>query len=207
VAATPDLLLRDGRTTSTVTVTANDAASRPVPNLPLHLDLEVDGVTGGLGTLSQRDVVTGSDGRATAIYTSPLRAPDGQVDEATVRIVATPVGSNSANMTGSVATIQLKSGDQAGGPTASFVYSPANPRPNDKILFDARGSAPSTGSIIVGWLWDFGDGNDFPVVPYLAATGPTFSQDYLKSGQYHVVLTVIDSAGRRSQAAKTVFIG
>jgi PKD repeat protein len=166
----------------------------------------VEGEPTGLGTLSQRDVVTGSDGRATVVYTAPTRAPDGQLDEATVQILATPIGTNAGNMTGSLVLIQLKSANQDGGPTASFVFSPVAPRIFDKILFDARASAPSTGAAIVGWEWDFGDGNNNPVVPYLPGTGPTISHDYLHAGRYTVVLTVIDSTGRRAQAAKIVFV-
>jgi hypothetical protein len=206
LAATPDLLLRDGRTTSTVTITANGPTSKPVANLGLHLDLRVEGEPTGLGSLSQRDVVTGSDGRATVVYTAPTRAPDGQLDEATVQILATPVGTNAGNMTGSLVLIQLKSADQNGGPTASFIYSPVAPQIFDRILFDARASSPSPGAAIVGWEWDFGDGNNDPLVPYLPGNGPTITHDYIKAGRYTVVLTVIDSAGRRAQAAKIVTV-
>jgi hypothetical protein len=205
--ATPDLLQRDGRTTSVVSIAAFDAAQRPVPNLGVHLDLRVDGLPGGLGTLSQRDVVTGSDGRVSVIYTTPLQAPNGQLDDATVQVLATPVGTNAGNTTGTMVLIQLKSPDQAGGPTASFTYSPVEPTAGTSILFDARASAPSTGFAIVGWQWDFGDGNDFPLVPYLSAPGPTFSHDYNFAGQYTVVLTVIDSNNfRRAQAVKTLIV-
>jgi len=207
MTATPDLLQRDGRTTSVVTISANDAAQRPVANLGLHLDLQVDGLPGGLGTLSQRDIVTGSDGRASVIYTTPLRAPDGQVDDATVQILATPVGTNASNTTGTKVLVQLKSPDQAGGPTASFVYSPVEPAAGARIFFDARASAPSAGFSIVAWQWDFGDGNDFPLVPYLSAPGPTFTHDYTFPGQYTVVLTVIDNNNfRRAQAVKTLIV-
>lgn len=206
LSASPDLLPRDGRAQSAVTVSAYDAAQRPVANLGVHLDLRVEDIPGGLGTLSQRDIATGSDGRATVIYTAPMRAPDGQADDATVQVIVTPVGTDAGNSTSTMLKILLKSQDQAGGPTASFIYSPTAPKAFDKIIFDARASSPSTGGAIVGWEWDFGDGNNFPVVPYLPAAGPTFSHDYAHAGQYTVVLTVIDSTGRRAMATKTVIV-
>lgn len=206
LSASPDLLPRDGWAQSVVTISAYDASQRPVANLRVHLDLQVENIPGGLGTLSQRDIVTGSDGRATAIYTAPMRAPDGQSDDATVQVVVTPVGTDAGNTTSSMLKILLKSQGEAGGPTASFVYSPTAPHPLDKILFDARASSPSTGASIVGWQWDFGDGNNTPLVPYLSGAVPTFTHDYLKPGQYTVVLTVLDSNNRRATATKILTV-
>lgn len=200
LSATPDLLPRDGRATSTVTMSAYSGSSKPVPGLGLHLELNVIGGTGGLGTLSQRDVTTGSDGRASVTYLSPERAPLAHADDATVQIVVTPVGSNASSSSSSAITIRLTSPDQAGGPTASFTFGPKEPKIGYTILFDASASRPSAGSTIVQWFWDFDDGNSNPRQPYLSSNGPTFTHEYNKSGPFTVGLTVLDSAGRRSTA-------
>lgn len=206
LSATPDLLQRDGRTTSVVTVSAYDGSNKPVANLGLHLDLSLEGGTGGLGTLSQKEVTTGSDGRATVIYTSPLPAPLTQSDEATINISVLPVGTNGGNATGTALTIRLIAANQAGGPTASFVFGPKAPKLGDTILFDASASQPSIGSSIVTYAWDFGDGNAFVRVPYLTSPGPTITHEYNKSGPFTVGLTIVDSAGKRNTATFALFV-
>jgi hypothetical protein len=206
MSATPDLLQRDGRTTSTVTVSAFGPASQPVPGVGLHLALQLSGGTGGLGTLSHTNVTTGADGRAVVTYTSPLPAPLGQADDATVNIIVTPVGSNASSATSSAIAVRLVSPDAAGGPTASFVLGPKTPKVGDTILFDASASQPSTGNSIIAWAWDFGDGNANPRVPYLMGTGPTMTHEYNKSGVFTVGLTIIDSAGKRSTATYTLVV-
>ena len=206
LTASPDLLQRDGRAVSVVTVTAYNASSQAVPNQAVHFDIRVEGQTGGLGALSQRDVVTGSDGRATVLYTSPLPAPLGQSDEATVQLILTSVGTNNANAVPSALTIRLTGANLAGGPSASFVLGPRSPRLGDTILFDASASAPSTGNSIVAYAWDFGDGNASPRVPYLTSTGPTITHEYNKTGVFTVGLTVVDSAGKRATATYTLIV-
>lgn len=198
--ATPDLLQRDGRTTSAIKISAFNGSSQPVAGLGLHLELRLDGGTGGLGTLSQSNVTTGGDGSATVTYTSPLPAPLGHTDDATVSIIVTPVGTNASNATSSAIAVRLMSADQVGGPTATFGFGPRVPKVGDTILFDASASLPSTGSSITTWAWDFGDGNASPRVPYLVADGPTITHEYNKSGPFTVGLTVIDSNGRRATA-------
>lgn len=206
LTATPDMLQRDGRTTSTVTISAYGGSSQPIPGLALNLQLQVSGGAGGLGTLSQTNVTTGTDGRATVLYTSPLPAPLGQADDATVNIVVTPVGNNSASATSSTISVRLVGPDAAGGPTASFVFGPRSPRVGDTILFDASASAPSKGNSIIAWAWDFGDGNANPRVPYLIASGTTITHEYNKSGVFTVGLTVIDSAGKRATATFALLV-
>lgn len=201
LAASPDLLARDGRTTSAISVTARDGAAKPVANVALHLELQVDGGTGGLGTLSQSDVVTGANGVATATYTSPLPAPLGQSDDAVVKIVVRPVGTNAVNAVNSSVSVRLTGVSQSGGPTASFILGPASPKVGDTILFDAAASQPSTGASIVAFAWDFGDGNASPRVPYLMSDGPTITHEYNKSGPFTVGLTIIDSNGKRATAS------
>jgi hypothetical protein len=201
LAAAPDLLPRDGRAVSTISVTARDGAAKPVANVAFHLELQLDGGTGGLGTLSQSDVVTGANGVATATYTSPLPAPLGQADDAVVRILVRPVGTNAVNAANATVSVRLTSVSQAGGPTASFILGPTAPKVGDTILFDASASQPSTGASIVAFAWDFGDGNASPRVPYLMSDGPTITHEYNKSGPFTVGLTIIDSNGKRATAS------
>ena len=71
LSASPDLLPLDGTAQAFIGIFARDPNREAVPNLVLTLQI---GTTRGFedfGRLSVRRVVTGSDGRASAIYTAP----------------------------------------------------------------------------------------------------------------------------------------
>jgi PKD repeat protein len=200
LSATPDLLARDGRQTSTITVQAHDSNGAPLAQLGVALGMSVESASGTLGSLSQTQVTTGADGRASVVYTAPLPATLGQSNNATVQIFALPIGTNSANATFSGVTLRLVGATSGSGAAATFVYGPRSPKMGDTILFDASQSAPTKGASIIAYAWDFGDGNASPRVPYIMSDGPTITHEYNKTGTFTVGLTIIDSAGNRSTA-------
>jgi len=73
-------------------------------------------------------------------------------------------------------------------PVASFTFSPATPKVNEVVTFDASASSDSDGSI-VSYKWDFGDGNVTTV------SGATITHAYAASQSYTVTLTVTDNDG------------
>ena len=106
VTATPDVIPSDGRSQSSIAVTARDAYGQPIRNLTVRTETLVNKVIVEFGKLSSRTVLTDSSGRATLTYTAP--AIDGELDTGTlVEIGATPVGSNFANAVMRTATIRL----------------------------------------------------------------------------------------------------
>src|SRR5215831_9945744 len=56
---------------SAITVLAIGADGRPVPQLPVRLNMVIDGVAQDYGTLRERNIVTGTDGTASTTYTAP----------------------------------------------------------------------------------------------------------------------------------------
>ena len=72
-------------------------------------------------------------------------------------------------------------------PTSSFTFSPLAPMPGDIITFDASASHDPDGYII-GYRWDFGDGN------VLTTVNPTATHSYPVDGAYTVELTVTDDS-------------
>ncbi|CAM2069668.1 PKD domain-containing protein [Sulfidibacter corallicola] len=83
-------------------------------------------------------------------------------------------------------------------PTASFTFSPTNPRIGDAVRFDASGSSAPDGSI-VAYTWDFGDGG--------AGTGESVQHSYLVSRSFLVTLTVRDSNGKTDSTSREVTVG
>ena len=84
-------------------------------------------------------------------------------------------------------------------PTATFVTSPANPVIAQQVNFNASQSRPAPGRTIRSFEWDFGDGT--------TGTGQSTSHAYASTGQFTVLLTVTDDAGRTATAAQTVTVG
>jgi PKD repeat protein len=210
VTATPDTLTQDGGSASTIVVSAFGPNGEAKPGVTFKLDMFVDGTAVfDYGTLSTRTLVTGSNGQATATYTAP-RAVAG--DEATcnnlpggcVTITATPVGTNYvANATRAVQIHLVPSGiiqpPNGVTPAAAFSFSPSPALVLSQVTFNAGASTAGAGHHIVGYRWNWGDGD--PVQTYSV---PTEQHDYVTAGTYSVTLTVIDELGQETSALRSV---
>ncbi len=86
----------------------------------------------------------------------------------------------------------------AANPVAAFTISPTDPRVGTSIVFNAGPSTVPTGRTLVGFDWDFGDGNQ--------KSGITATHTYNRVGTFTVVLTVTDNTGRKSVASRTVTV-
>lgn len=71
-------------------------------------------------------------------------------------------------------------------PTANFTWTPALPKANDEVTFDASASVPNGGNI-TEYKWDFGDNG--------TALGIIVYHSFSESGNYTVTLNVTDSEG------------
>ena len=77
VNAIPDAINQDGGSQSSIRVAAIGPDGQPIANLPLRVDMLVDGVATDYGILSARTVVTNGSGVATVVYTAPPPPPNG----------------------------------------------------------------------------------------------------------------------------------
>jgi PKD domain-containing protein len=201
VTASPDTIPQDGATQSVVTIVARDAHSQPIANLTLRLDVFADGAAANdFGRLSARNITTGSDGRATAVYTAPKGLFGDSTPEALIRIYVTPVGTNLDNAVARSVSIRLVPPATIyapGSPIASFTYSPNSPKAGQDVFFNASGSTDTDGSI-VEYQWTYGDGD----VEY----GLSQTHDFPNAGTYNVILTVTDNVGNKASTTRTITV-
>lgn len=81
-------------------------------------------------------------------------------------------------------------------PTASFVFSPTQPRTSQDIFFSAEASRAANGRRLVAYDWNFGSGR--------TGTGVTVAKRYDTPGSYVVTLTVTDDAFQQTTVSQTV---
>lgn len=202
VTVSPDVLSLDGASQSLVTITARDPNSKPVRNLSLRAEISVGGVRADYGSLSARNVVTGSDGRATLVYTAP-GAPNGPTEDPStvVDILVTPIGTDYNNQSSRLASIRLVAPGiviPPGGGKAAFTFSPSAPTDHQNVLFDASTSTSTGLTPIATYSWDFGDGE--------TSTGKITSHAFDEPGTYIVTLTIADQFNRTDSISQAVTV-
>jgi PKD repeat protein len=198
IQADPDTLNQDGASQSVIAIQARDGSNQPIRNLSMRVETSVNGVLADFGRLSARTLVTGSDGRATLVYTSPP-APAEPVDTFTiVTLLVTPIGTDQATAVPRSVNIRLVPPGVIlppnGTPLPSFTFSqPA--QEGTPIQFDASSSRDD--GQIVSYRWDFGDRS-------AQASGVRVTHTYAQGGTYGVTLTVTDD--RSLSASTTSFV-
>jgi PKD repeat protein len=201
IQVSPDVLTQDGASQSLVTITASDSNGQPFRNLSLRAEISVNGTITDFGTLSARNVVTDTNGRATLTYTAPAPAAVA-VSSTDVEIRVTPTGSDFANETPRQATIRLVPSGFLPPPITSvtplFTVNPPSPNDHEVALFDAS-TSKSTNGPIASYVWNFGDGG--------TASGITAQHAYNTSGTFIARLTVTDIIGATNFASQGVTVG
>lgn len=167
----PTLPVSGGATT--IRVTAYDENLNPLGNIPVILTTD----SGQLNSKGNA-IVTDNSGTAEDVLITTATA-----------LVTASSGEIAAEITVNVATNET--------PTASFVYSPTNPKIDEKVYFNASGSTDEDGTI-VSYGWDFGDGR--------RASGKTTNHRYKVTGTFTVVLTVTDDTGNSASASQTITV-
>ena len=201
-----DLLVRDGRDSSTVIVTARDDQGAPLRGLQVLLEILVNGQAAEtFGTLLPRTISTGGDGRATATYTAPPAPSTGAGASNLVTIRASTVGTNYQLSKSQVVDIRLvpPTVTTPGAPVAFFSYAPSSAITTSTLVaFNASGSYPINGSRIMNYAWDWGDGttDNFN-------SSPTEDHDWVGAGVYAVTLTVTDDLGQRASTTQLITVG
>jgi PKD repeat protein len=80
-----------------------------------------------------------------------------------------------------------------------FNFSPQTPEELQVVNFNGSISKPGSDRTIVGYSWDFGDGDP-------PKTGVRVTHDFVKTGIYLVTLTVTDDQGKLWPVSKPVTV-
>jgi PKD repeat protein len=84
-------------------------------------------------------------------------------------------------------------------PEASFVSSPAAPKVNSLVSFNASASKGAEGRSITEYQWDFGDGT-----PVVSTASPVVTHMFGTAATYTVTLRVTDSMGKFAAVSEEV---
>ncbi|HXH07533.1 MAG TPA: PKD domain-containing protein [Vicinamibacterales bacterium] len=202
VSAVPDVLTQDGASQAVVTAVARDAQGRPLANVGLRAEIRLDDMVVDFGRLSARTLATGSDGRATVVYTAPMPPLDPVDTNTVVQIAMTPFGSDYASTAWAVRSAFIRLVPPGvilppnQRPLADFTFAPSSPSPKEKITFDGSASTDPDGSV-VAWNWRFSDGD--------TRTGRVVQIAFDQPGSYSATLTVTDDRGLQSSPTTKSF--
>lgn len=206
LTATPDSISQDGASQSSIAVVARGPDGTAKAGVSIRVQTAVNGALQDYGTLSARTIVTGTDGRAVAVYTAPPPAASlgsGSI----VTILVTPIGTNYQTATGQSAEIRLVPPGvvlpPASAPTPNFTVSPQPVSAGIAANFDASRSCASQSSCsstagITSFSWNFGDGS--------SGVGPVTAHTFAAAGSYMVTLTVTNDRGLTNSTAQAVSV-
>lgn len=200
VSASPDILPEDGASQSVIRVLALGPDGQPVPNVPLRIDMAVGSIIVDYGQLSARNVTTNANGEATVVYTAPVSPQPGTDFGTVVDIQVLRVGGDFGSVVGTGVSIRLvpeTTAQTPGAPQPNFFFTPAEPRAEQQVQFDASASDDPDG-IIVAYSWNYGDGD--------IETGVVQQHDFASAGTYLVTLTVTDNQGKRASLTKAITV-
>lgn len=209
LSATPDAVPADGASKSVVVVQAVNSAGQPFPSVVLNLAVASLTPDVPVGSLSASRVVTGADGKASVVFTSPAAAGLGF---AVNRVFATPTGLDASNSNSSTFQVDINLlpvgaappiivVPNSPAPTAEFTSSPSSPIVNQNVFFNGSGSKASVGHSISSYRWDFGDGTSD------STSGVSPVHQYALAGTYNVSLTVTDNVGAQATKTNQVVVG
>jgi len=202
ISANPNSLTQDGAAQAQITVLVRGSANQPIANLPVRLSTAAKGVVADFGQLAAKQIVTGSDGRATVTYTAPDSARSAADVLTAVTILATPAGTDASATIARSITISLTQPGivvpPSAPPVAKFTFSPLDPTGDQQVFFDA--STSTSTNPIASYFWNFGDGTTATGV----APGHSFSgcrSNGTIPQTFVVGLTVTDTTGQSASAS------
>lgn len=210
LTASPDVLVQDGVSISTITAVALDPAGNPIANVSLLWR----GFASSLAavptvTLTQQTSVTNAEGRSSIGLVAPAPPVVMPDDDVTITVTATPTGrlgteENFNNATPRTVLVQLQpplgTPQPNNDPVAVIVADPPIAVVNQTIRFDASLSTDEGQACGAkcSYIWEFGDGT--------VEKGITVIHAYTSADTFTVTLSVTDDRGGLDEATVDIRI-
>jgi hypothetical protein len=203
IQASPDTVLWDGSSQSSITVDARGPNNQPVRGLSMRVDMFLGALPADFGTISARTIVTGDDGRARLVYTAPPKPLDGGEGQV-LTLGFTPIGTDYSNAARRTVDIKLIPPGVIlppnNAPVPAFTFSPGAPSTFSAVFFDA--SSTKDEGVPCGnncsYTWSFGDGS--------SGSGMNVDHEFRSAGTFTVTLRVTDTRGQSAQTSQTLSI-
>jgi PKD domain-containing protein len=205
LAASPDVLTADGRSTAAVQAVVHDQNGHTSAGVPITFALlDSSGTFADIGALNTTSAVTGPDGTATVIYRAPFRTDF--TANGTVQVGARPLGTDARSAIYRTVAIELRSAEGRLFPPKDnntlpncgiVVEAPNGFKTGQDILFQTASNDPD--GTIVRYFWTFGD--DSPTEDL-----PDVNHAYKVAGSYTVTHIVTDNNGGQKDCTVAVTI-
>jgi len=179
---------------SLVIITVFDASGQPKPNQTVRVDTVVNGQLSIFGHLSMNTLITGSDGRASTVFTAPGTPPDcpNFNPDGSVTIRATPVGTDFLASSASATSVSIFMAlPTVVNAVSGFVvdFTAATISGTRNFTFNGS-SSNSPGHAIINYTWRASDG-------WTESGGsPVVDHDFGTPGTYVVTLSITDDIGQ-----------
>jgi PKD repeat protein len=203
LAATPDRMVRDGTSKSTISAVVHDATGKPVAGLPLEWAVTPSDNKTFIEP-SWRFSTTDANGTTTVQITAPAPPTELPPSPLVLTVTATPLSTDTGNAVPRLVTVQLVSPDGTlppnNLPVPSFIVSPSTAMITRTVSVDASATTDEGVACIdrCTYRWDFGDGG--------TGSGRLASYVYTTAGVKTITLTATDSRGGSDTTTGTVTI-
>ncbi len=203
--ARPDVVTANGYNTVSLQATVRNQNGQPASGVAVFFAItDGSGNFADIGRLNTNTAVSGSNGVAQVIYTTPPRTD--QTANTSVMIAARPIGGDANGQIYRTVRIELRSAEPRlfpqipgnGAPNCNFVMEPATGvvRLGQDLL--AQSTSSDEDGTIVRYEWDMGDGSqeDKPDIVYR----------YGLPGSYTLTHVVTDNGGLQAACTATITV-
>ena len=203
--ARPDVVTANGYNTVSLQATLRNQVGQPAPGVGVFFEItDGNGNVADIGRLNNNVAVSGSNGVAQAIYTTPPRTD--ATGNTTILIRARPIGGDANGQVYRSVRIELRSAEPRlfpqipgnNAPFCNFVMEPATGlvRLGQDLL--AQSTSSDQDGTLVRYEWDFGDGT--------VDDKPDVVHRYGLPGEYSLVHVVTDNGGLQSACAAAILV-
>jgi hypothetical protein len=205
LTATPDVVMADGKSTSSIGVLLRGPNGQGVAGRQIVLAVgDPTQHFSEVGIVRPEHVTTDSEGRASAIYTAPVRTD--HAGDGYVYVMGRPLGTDFSGAIYHSVMIEVRSAEPgrfpggacSGALYCNFVIEPPTGPWYTNIWYSMQSTSCGGTGIIIRYEWNFGDGT--------TEVKPDVLHAYRSPGSYSIIHVVTDSSGAQAECSQSIEI-